>query len=152
MTTFTVTQTIHAPPAAVWAVLADIGGVADWNPGVVASARTGGTGADCGSTRHCDLGRAGYVDEEVVESEAERRIVFRITRSNLPFRRAEVAFALAPTDAGTRVSVSPTYELKYGPLGVLIDALMVRRTYRKGMRSLAAGLKRRVEAAAGRGA
>jgi hypothetical protein len=37
------------------------------------------------------------------------------------------------------------YKIKYGPLGSLMDLVMVRRTYAQGMDNLLAGLKDYVE-------
>ena len=59
MNTFIVTQRIAAPVEMVWAALADIGSIADWNPGVVASHTTSDQAEGLGATRYCDLGRAG---------------------------------------------------------------------------------------------
>ena len=46
---------------------------------------------------------------------------------------------------GTVVSVSPDYELKFGPIGVVMDLLFARRQLRRGMEDLVAGLKYHVE-------
>ena len=43
------------------------------------------------------------------------------------------------------MTVSPTYTLKYGPLGRILDTVAVRRNYRAGMRELLEGLKRHLE-------
>ena len=58
---------INAPVASVWEVLADIGSIADWNPGVVRLYVTGDRAGEVGAARHCDLGGKNYLDEEVVE-------------------------------------------------------------------------------------
>ncbi len=46
---------------------------------------------------------------------------------------------------GTIVSVSPDYQLKFGPIGALLDRLILGRQLRKGMENLLAGLKYHVE-------
>ena len=46
---------------------------------------------------------------------------------------------------GTLVTVTPDYALKYGPIGWLMDFLVVRRQYKKGMEELLGGLKYYVE-------
>ncbi len=46
---------------------------------------------------------------------------------------------------GTIVSVSPDYQLKFGPIGALVDRLILGRQMRKGMDELLAGLKYHVE-------
>ncbi len=146
MANFTVTTTIEAPTDRVWAALADIGSISVWNPGVRESHLTSDVDAALGATRHCDLGGRNYLDEEVVEFIAGEALTMRITKTNLPFRQADIRFRLEPQGTATRVSVSPEYQMKLGPLGRLMDRLMVRRTYEKGMRALLRGLKNHVEA------
>jgi hypothetical protein len=59
---------------------------------------------------------------------------------------ADIRFRLRPDpEGGTAVSVSPDYQLKYGPIGLLMDAILVRGTYEKGMNALLRGLKEFVE-------
>ncbi len=45
----------------------------------------------------------------------------------------------------TIATVSPDYQLKLGLVGRILDKLMVRAQYRKGMRGLLQGLKTHVE-------
>ncbi len=70
----------------------------------------------------------------------------RIVGTNLPLKTAEIRFALRPAGGGTIVTVSPTYRLKFGPLGPMLDLLFVRRTYVNGMQALLVGLKKHAEA------
>ena len=147
MTEFTVHTTINAPVAQVWAALSDIGSIYQWNPGVVASHTTTEQTEGVGACRHCDLGKAGYLDESVVKWVENEALTMRINGTNMPFRSADIRFTLQPQGDQTVVTCSPIYTLKYGPIGKLLDAAMVRSTYQKGMQSLLAGLKQHVEAA-----
>lgn len=144
MSSFTEDIVIGASPEAVWAVLGDIGSIADWNPGVRNSYLVGDS-TEMGGRRHCELGGKNYLDEEVVRWEALRHLTMRITATNLPFKEADIRFTLVPVDNGTQVTVSPIYSLKFGLLGTLMDYLVVRRRYAKGMQDLLAGLKTAVE-------
>ena len=63
-----------------------------------------------------------------------------------PIRRLKHSYTLAPDGAGTVVRQRMEYELKFGPLGKLLDALMVRRKWDAGIKGFFAGLKRYVEA------
>ncbi len=112
MGAFTRSIRIGRPIAEVWSVLADIGSIADWNPGVIASRTTSGQVEGEGARRFCDLGRRMHLDE---------------------------------VDDGTEVTVSPDYSLRFGPVGRIMDAVMVRRTYARGMEGLLAGLQRHLE-------
>lgn len=145
MTEFAEHITINAPQEKVWAALADIGGIHLWNPGVVGSHQTSAGAVAVGATRHCDLGGKNYLDEEVVKHDAPNAITFRIVGTNMPFKSADIRFTLQPNGAATEVTVSPIYDLKFGPLGSLLDMVMVKRTYQKGMGELLAGLKNHLE-------
>ena len=145
MGTFATTTTINAPVTAVWQTLADIGTIYQWNPGVQASHLTTEQAEGIGACRTCDLGGSNYLDEQVVTWEPERALTMRITGTNMPFKTADIRFTLQPNGSGTDVTVSPIYELKYGPVGKLMDRFFVKNTYEKGMRGLLSGLKQHVE-------
>lgn len=146
VSTFSERITIDAPRHAVWAALADIGTIAAWHPGLIGSHRTNDLDG-LGGTRHCDISTKHSLTEQVVTFEPASAITFRITGSTLPFKSADIAFTLSDCTqhARTEVSVSPAYTLKYGPIGKILDALTVRRSYRAGMRELLEGLKGHVE-------
>ena len=136
---------IEASPETVWAVLADIGSIYRWNPGVESSQLTTEQGTGLGACRHCKLGGKNFLDEEVVLWEEGERLTMRIIGTNLPFKTADIRFALHPEGEDTRVTVSPEYTLKYGPLGKLMDAAFVHRTASQGMEALLVGLKEYIE-------
>ena len=146
MSTFTETITINAPVNDVWATLADIGSIHEWNPGVRDSYTSSEASSGIGASRHCDLGGRNYLKESVVAFAEHERLTMRIDESNMPFAHADIRFDLTADGDGTRVDVSPDYTLKYGPVGALMDRLVVRRMYTKGMAALLRGLKRHVEA------
>ena len=81
---------IEASPEKVWAVLADIGNIYLWNPGVVHSEQTSSGTVGVGSCRRCVLGYKSYLDEEVVVFEPSRQMTIRITDTNLPFKTADI--------------------------------------------------------------
>lgn len=55
MSTLTKEIRIQAPKAAVWEVLADLGSISTWQPGVSASRSTSEEPGGEGATRHCDV-------------------------------------------------------------------------------------------------
>jgi len=128
----------------VWEVLADIGNIHVWNPGVVDSKKTNERNG-LGGSRHCDIGGKNYLEEDVVDWQEGEKLTMRIMESNLPFKRADIHFFLESDGNQTIVKVAPDYELKFGLLGRVMDSLMVRRTYQKGMETLLAGLKSHIE-------
>ncbi len=150
MHTFSTHTTIEASVSEVWETLADIGRIYEWNPGVIASHTTSEQTMGAGATRHCDLGGRNFLHEEVVEWQPEQKLTMRISDSNLPFKSADIRFTIKENSKGTVVTVSPIYQLKFGPFGRLFNQAYVENNYKKGMESLLAGLKAYVEQTNGR--
>lgn len=146
MARFTVQARIEAPQTQVWEALADLGGIHKWNPGVSSSYSTSEAPGGEGATRHCDLtdGRS-YLKERAFDWREGEGYKIEVYETNMPLRRNVVEFRLEAEGDGTIVSVSPEYELKFGPLGAALDWLFVGRQFRKGMTELLDGLKRHVE-------
>ena len=136
---------VSASPDKVWDILADIRNIARWNPGVVRSRLTTHGEVRVGARRHCNLGGKKYLDEEVIEFEKPHRLTMRINDTNLPFKAAEIRFTVEPQGDKTLVRVSPKYQLKFGLFGSILDKIMVRSQYRKGMQELLRGLRNYVE-------
>jgi len=150
VSSFSESTTTDAPRDRVWEVLADIGSIHVWNPGVKDSHSTSDAPGGEGATRHCDLQRpngkgAGYLEERAFDWDQGRGYRIEITDSNLPFKRAVIFFELADAEGSTLVTVSPDYGLRFGPIGSLLDRVAVKRQYATGMRSLLGGLRRYVE-------
>ena len=137
---------IAAPKEKVWEALADLGGIYKWNPGVASSHATSeSTGGD-GAMRHCDLQRKGdYLEERAFDWREGEGFKIDIYETNLPLKRNVVEFSIEAAGDGTIVTVTPDYELKFGPLGMLMDRLFAGRQLRQGMDGLLAGLKYHVE-------
>jgi carbon monoxide dehydrogenase subunit G len=57
---------IDAPREKVWTILANIGSVQDYSPGVVKSYYTSEIKEGVGTSRHCDLLPTGTVEERIV--------------------------------------------------------------------------------------
>ena len=145
MTVFTRDIVIEAPVGEVWKVLADIGNIHLWNPGVLSSQVTTPKSTGLGACRHCNLGGKNYLDEEVVEWDVDKRLTMKVNKTNMPFKSVDVHFTLHSKNGSTVVTVSPEYEVKYGMLGKIMDLLVVRRTYVRAMDELLNGLKQYIE-------
>ena len=150
MTTFSTTIKVNVPKEKVWEVLADLGSIYKWNPGVSHSYSTSSETGGEGAMRHCDLqnakgGSIGYLKERAFDWRDGDGFTIDIYESNLPLKRNYVKFDLKSNGDGTIVTITPDYELKFGPLGVLADLLIGRRMLKKGMADMAAGLKHHIE-------
>ncbi len=145
MTTFSEQISIREDKRRVWDTLADIGSIHRWNPGVVDSRLTTDGDVGLGSERRCELDGKNYLNEQVIEWTHGEILTMRIIETNLPFKTADIRFSLEQRGTQTLVTVSPTYVLKFGLLGGLMDVVFVRSQYRKGMANLLRGLKHYVE-------
>ncbi len=56
-----------------------------------------------------------------------------------------VEFSIKAYGNGTIVTVAPDYKLKYGLLGWLMNQIVVRQKFQKGMEDLLTGLKYHIE-------
>jgi hypothetical protein len=146
MASFSTHIRINATKEQVWAVLADFGGIYRWNPGVRNSFSTSDIKQGTLATRRCELLTGDdYLDERVLEWVDGESFKVEIYDTNLPLHKNIVEFSIESTDSGAVVTVTPDYTLKYGPVGWLMDRIMVRQLFNSGMEDLLSGLKYYVE-------
>ncbi len=137
---------INATTEKVWEVLADFGGIYRWNPGVRHSYSTSEINQGLLATRRCELLKGDdYLDEQILEWRDGESFKVEISETNLPFHRSVVEFSIEADGNGTLVTVAPDYALKYGLLGRLLNQIVVRRKFKKGMEDLLTGLKYHIE-------
>jgi ligand-binding SRPBCC domain-containing protein len=136
---------IEAPPDRVWDVLASLDALDKYDPGVskaeIISASTDGIGA----ARRCDLAPGGWFKERVASWVPHETLSFELFECSLPVRRLKHSYRLTPDGNATLVHQRMEYELKLGPIGLLMDVLMVRKKWDAGIKGFFAGLKRYIE-------
>ena len=138
---------IEAPTEDVWATLADLGAIQDYNPGVSRSYYTSEQREGVGASRHCDLIPFGEVEERIVEWRDGEAYTLEIYdgRKVPPFKKALGFISVEEDGSGSIARFALEYELKYGLLGRLLDLVMVRRQFSKVPKAVLRGLKRHVE-------
>jgi carbon monoxide dehydrogenase subunit G len=144
MPQFTKTILIDAPRSEVWRTLADLEAVELYSPSVKTATYTLDERERVGASRYCDFHGPGSVNERVVNWEEGERLGIHIEKG-FPAEDVIADFRLRDEDGGTRVDVHFSYERKYGPIGALMDRLMMRSYAEKAMHSLVKGLKRHTE-------
>ena len=135
---------IAAPVEEVWAVLADFGGVTQWAPTVNHAVITNGLAAGVDCTRECTVEGFGKVKEQIVEWNEGESYAYELGAVG-PLKRARNTWAVRPDGKGTRVTFTVRFETRFGPLGALLDRLVMRRKFTQTMRLSLAGLKQYVE-------
>ena len=137
------TTTISADRATVWAAIADLEHVADWNPNVAAASCAAAT-SGIGAVRQCHLSGGGAIHEVVSAWEVETRLRLAIG-SHGAIRSADMGFDLAVAREGTTVTALADYHLAFGPVGPVIDHLAVKRQMTRMLDVALAGLKNTIE-------
>jgi ligand-binding SRPBCC domain-containing protein len=136
---------IDAPPEKVWSVLSSLDVLDRYDPGVVKSEIVTTTRQGPGSARRCDLKPGGWFKEKVADWQPNESLSFELFECTLPVRSLKHSYTLTPDGSGTVVRQRMEYDLKFGPIGKLMDTLMVRRKWQAGIESFFSGLKRYVE-------
>lgn len=140
---------IDAPADVVWIALADFGGVWQYNPSVKSSTIINNTASSgLGAERRCDLTLAGAsVEERIVDWDEGRgyRIEIFGGKKLPPVRNMGARLNLRSEGDTSIVSGTMSYEPKFGPVGRLMDRLVLRKQFAKAWSGIFAGLKHRVE-------
>ena len=136
---------IDAPADKVWSVLADLGSIYKWNPGVAKSHTTSELTQGEGATRHCDLDDRNYLEERAFDWREGESFKIDVFESSMPLESNIVTFQVAPDADRTNVTVTVDYKLKYGIIGALMDVIFAKRMLQNGFDDMMAGLKYHVE-------
>lgn len=127
MTTILHETTANCPPAQVWALLADLEAVARYNPGVRTAAIQGPQRTGVGAQRACDLVPSGRVVERVTHWEDGRAVGLEVAQSDWPIHFMRWVTRVESRGAATRITQKLEYQMKFGPVGWLLDKLVMKR-------------------------
>ena len=147
MTTVSYKIHIDAPVEKVWNILADFGGIYKWNPGVSHSHSTSSNNEGFGASRHCDLKPSGSIEERILEWHEGESYTLEIYdgKGAPPFKQAVAKLAVKPEGSGAIATMTIEYSLKFGPVGALMNLVMVKPFTHKATRGVLAGLKHHAE-------
>ena len=136
---------IDASLEKVWSVLSALDALDRYDPGVTRSEVVTATREGPGSARRCDLAPGGWFKEKVSDWHPNRSLSFELLECTLPVRRLKHSYTLTRDGSATVVRQTMEYELKFGLVGRLMDAMMVRKKWDAGIKGFFAGLKDYVE-------
>ena len=119
--------TAKCAPAKVWALLADLEAVARYNPTVRTAAVQGPQRTGVGATRTCELLPSGRVVERVTHWEDGRAVGIEVAASDWPIHFMRWVTRVESRGNATSISQELEYQVKFGPLGWLLDKLVMRR-------------------------
>lgn len=137
---------IAAPPATVFAILDDLEAVQRYNPLVERTRYTSEARTGIGASRHCDFKPRGFSHERVIAWERNRVHTMEVVQSSWPMTRCTWRTELQPDGKGTLLVQETEYAMKGGPVGKLLDVLLMRRKFAGILNDILAGLKHESEA------
>ena len=146
MSQITIQRTVNAAPSKVWAALADFGSIHRFHPAVKASPIINGLDSGKGAQRTCQMYNGMNVTEEIVEFNEGESMTIDVLSGPIPVNDMRGVFRIAEVDDGaTRVTVEMSYRPKFGPLGSVVNPLMIRPSIRRLLGQVLAGLQKHLE-------
>ena len=139
---------IDASKEDVWAALADFGNIYRFNPSVPRSYSTNGKPSGLGAARHCELNIQGAsVEERIIGWEDGKMMRVEIIggEKTPPWKNPVAELSVQEHQDGTLVRGAFNYQMKYGPVGALMDRFMVQPQFGKAFGGILAGLKHYME-------
>ena len=136
---------IDATPEKVWSVLASLDALDRYDPAITRSEIVTPMREGPGSARRCDLKPRGWLKERVADWKPNESLSFELFECTLPVRRLKHSYTLTPDGSGTVVHQRMEYALKFGPIGRLMDVVVVRKKWDAGIKGFFDGLKLYVE-------
>lgn len=136
---------IAAPPEVVWSALADMTSVRHYNPLVERVFLLAGPLSGPGAARRCEGPQGAFV-ERVGAWERGRSITIDLVESGWPVRGMRWTTSVRADDAGTLMTQTTEYKPKFGPLGALLDRVVLRRKLAAGIEDVFRRFKAYAEA------
>ena len=142
---------IKAPAELVWDVLADFGSVQNWAPYMRRSHLIGEQQAGIGMRRGMRHAWGFRFEEVVTQWHESKGFAFDVLKAPFSMRDVKEVWVLGSENGHTAVETQVRYGTHLGPLGALVDWLLVRFVVRREMRAGLGGLKEYTERAARQG-
>ena len=144
---------IHAPRSAVWKALAAFDRISDWEPGYASSEYATDQREGVGTSRDVQVETplgARHVLHVVTHWDSGVELGWEALDADVPLiDTAEAVVRLTTSGDTTIVDTEFTYNLKYGPLGRVVDRLVMRKQMKGAVTGFLRSLKAHVEAGIG---
>jgi hypothetical protein len=136
---------IQASPDAVWEALADFGGVSDWAPYMKTSHLIGDLRSGVGTRRGMRHAWGFRFEEAVTQWNDGIGYSFDVFRAPFPMTDVKESWVAGQSNGFSTVTTYVNYGMKLGPIGALLDWLLVRFVVQREMRVGLRGLKQHIE-------
>lgn len=128
----TTSRTVSAGLTALWPLIADVRQIANWHPSIASVDLLSSNPTGLSAARRCNFKDGTSVREEVTDLADGKRIRFRLSEYSVPMKRLEVEFETSPvSNQATNVTLTLHYVVKFGIVGRLLGATVMRRELTK---------------------
>lgn len=139
------TEVVNGSIDKAWAAISKMGAVTDWHPNVARAEVLTEHDTGIGASRRVEFHDGNSVVETVIEESEQQFTTVEMTDAAM-MKSALVTIRTSERSANTTdVTFSIDYSLKFGPVGWLLDAFMMRRLFRKVFSAALAGLSYHLE-------
>jgi len=146
MTTLTNTVDIDAPTDRVWEILTNLAELESYDPTVATSVVTSSRPTGIGASRKVTMKDGKHwFNEKITRFEPASALRFELTSCNFPINDLAHTYSFTESDGRTTVTQVMTYTPRFGALGKVMDALMIRKRSDAGIKAFLRGLKGHAE-------
>jgi len=151
MTTLNFDITVNASKDDAWKTLADFAGISVFHPTVPTSYTINSTaGTGLGAERRCEFNSDGskYIDERITRFVDGKEYDVEIYGGTQmpPVNNLSITLGIESISLSqTRVYVRASYQPKYGPVGMVMNMLMIKPFISKALNGILLGFKHHME-------
>ena len=146
MTTLNNEIVINAPIEKIWEALSEMEGLEKLDPNVKKSTAISQTHRGLGASRKVDMNDGkNWFEEKVTVWQPNQSLTYELTACSFPVQKLKYTYTLEKVGNQIKVKQVMQYQIKFGLLGKILDSLMIRKQYVKGIRGFFEGLKQYAE-------
>src|SRR5215475_13829291 len=137
---------INAPLESVWEILSSVDQLQNYDPTVQRSKATTRNNTGVGASRRVDMKDGEHwFEERTTLCRPNEALQIELTACNFPIDGLRHSYTFEHQSGQTKVKQVMEYDVKYGVLGKLMDALVLRKRTDVGIKKFFAGLKEYAE-------
>lgn len=134
--------TINAPIEKIWDALTDLELLEKYDPTVKKSTLISSEKTNIGAKRKVDmLDGKNWFEEKITVFKPNEVLAYELTACSFPIHRLKHSYSFQRMGGQTKVKQVMEYTVKFGLLGKLLDALMIRKQSDTGIKKFFSGLK-----------
>jgi|SRR6266850_235312 len=146
MTTLHNEISIHAPIEKIWEALSNVDELEKYDPTVRKSTALSTERTGIGAKRKVDMKDGkNWFEERCTVWKPNDSLAFELTACSFPIHQLKHAYTFDQMGSEVRVRQIMEYQVKYGWVGKVMDALIIRKQSGSGIKKFFSGLKSYVE-------